>query len=71
MPKGMTEGYDDSRPTSARKPPGKTDCTSEGARKGWKPDQGNVTPNQTKDMVYEGWKGNRDQRPDSNGSRSY
>ena len=71
MPKGMIEGYDDCRPNSGRKAPGKTDCTSEGARKGYKPDEGNVTPNQTKDSVGSGWKGLQDSRPDSNGSRQY
>ena len=71
MPKGMIEGYDDSRPTSGKPVPGKTDRTSEGRKGGWKPDAGNVTPNQTKDSVTDGWKGLTDSRPSSSGSRQY
>ncbi len=69
--KTMWEGYDDSRPTPAKPAPGDTDRTSEGRKGGWAPDAGNVTPNQTKDMVYDGWKGMSDQRPSGSGSRSY
>lgn len=56
------KGYDDSRPNAAFPKPGKTDCTSHGARAGWGKEQ-NVSPYADRSKQSEGWKGQRDQRP--------